>query len=45
MKVQPSRLKELENDFAVRLKELEEKIYKEAGEDQLEFTKAAGVIP
>ncbi|MCD5488952.1 DNA polymerase I [Lactobacillus delbrueckii] len=45
IKVQPSRLKELENDFAVRLKELEEKIYKEAGEEfNLNSPKQLGVI-
>lgn len=32
MKVEPGTLVQLQNDFAVRLKELEEKIYTEAGE-------------
>lgn len=33
MKVLPSTLLELQNDFAVRLKDLEDKIYKQAGEE------------
>ncbi|WP_251716950.1 DNA polymerase I [Lactobacillus agrestimuris] len=33
MKVLPSTLKQLENDFAVRLTELENKIYRQAGEE------------
>lgn len=33
MKVMPSTLLELQNEFAVRLKDLEEKIYKQAGEE------------
>lgn len=45
IKVQPSVLLQLENDYAVRLNELEEKIYGEAGEKfNLNSPKQLGVI-
>lgn len=45
IKVQPSILLQLENDYAVRLNELEEKIYGEAGEKfNLNSPKQLGVI-